>query len=525
MEAEALTAAPQDAPEIGDSESPGMGQSFFPSTTQAVSEGGAWTAPKAALGAVTDVMSIPQRAAASAFGGQDFSDPNSYLGRETVENRWEGGAQPREEMYKPVKGQPAQTGMNMMIGGATNVPEEIARPAREFAVRTATDPLSYVGAIPKTLAGVGKTGTAVRQGSDKLAQELSGVSKEALTLGSTATGRKTLERASGRQAEIGNRITDALDDFHNNLPEKAVIEEALTKMGPVNIAPTLKALEDAKIKPRSNGGLLPAEQAANAEIDDILRGLRGNDGGKFPKTKLTASEAYDLRKGLDYETAFDKPGYKIANAAKLKARTQLKNDLLSASGRTGNPQYAQAMKDFHRKLQVRDKLFQKLGRTSNTRESTSEAFVKNLFGKNSAYKQQLVKDLDDILGEGFLQESKLTFLADELGDGGKAAWFPRQSTGRSAMAGSAAGLATSAGLGSGVGAATSLGLAAHASPAIASRYVMPTTRAIEKALNNGVFKSAQSKAAAKAYARTTNAATQAKLYKILQNELEEGEDE
>lgn len=512
-------ASPTPAPSApAEDESPGLFASVFPSTSEAVSEGGALTAPKAALGAFTDVLSIPQRASATVTG-QKFSDPNSYIGRSAVENRWEGGADRREEMFKPVKGNPAQTGMNMMIGGAIDQPEEIAKPIREIAVRTATDPLSYAAAVPKALGAVGAAGKALNKGSGKLAQELSGVSEEALRLGATKAGRQQLRQASGRQAEIGNKLTDAISDYHQYLPEKDIVENALKQMPPVDITKTIEALERTKIKPRGGVSLLPHQARANAEIDAIISGVRG----KGNVTHIPAEDAYHLRRDFDYNLDFDKPETKLVDRALKEARTQLKNDLLRSAGSSGKMEYAHAMKDWARKLNLLDKINSRLGLTKNTREARSEAFVKNLFGKNSAHKQELLKDLDEVFGTDLLKQSRMTFLADEIGEGGKAAILPRQTTGRATMSAAGATVAGALGLGSPGTALLAGTLAAHSSPFVASRGILPTTQAIESALNNGVFKTAKSKALAKAFTRTTNAATQARIADQLRREMEKAE--
>ncbi len=235
---------------------------------------------------------------------------------------------------------------------------------------------------------------------------------------------------------------------------------------------------------------------------------------------MPASEAYQLRRDLDYTLDFDKPETKILDAALKNARTELKNQLLQSAGKSGNKEYALAMKDWSRKLNTLDKIQSRLGISKNTRDARAEAFVKNLFGRNSANKQELMKELDDVFGTNLLKESKMTFLADELGDGGKAALFPRHSTGRATMATGAAGLASSIGLGSVPGAVASTVLAAYASPAAASRIVLPTTQMIEKALSEGFLQSPRAQALGRKFLQASNDALKTRIFTQLQREIE-----
>lgn len=462
-------------------------------------------ATQGALATLSDAFGAPTRAAAT-LRGQEMSDPDAYAFR------------PETEKYK--------TAIDENLPESAPFTKGVLKAGTELVGRTISDPILFSGfakGVGKAVTeGAGKLASAINKGSGRLAQELSGVSEEALRLASTKAGRRELRNASGRQAEIGSKLTDAFDDFHNYLPEKEVIESALKNMPEVDISGAIKVLQDAKIKPASNGAMLKHEREANAEIDQLIQDLTGRTRGKFPTTKLPAAEAYDIRKRLDYDTDFNLPYAKLVNTARLKARTQLKNDLLSAAGKSGNPEYAKAMKDFSDKLKLKEKILTRLGKTSNVREGRSEAFVANLFGKNSANKQDLLKDLDKVFGTDLLKQSKMTFLANELGDEGKAALLPRQTTGRatlSAAGGGLAGLMASPAVGAAVGGT----LAAHASPAVASRAILPATQAVENFINQGLLKSPKAKALGKAFERAPSEAAKLRVYDQILKEIQKEE--
>ncbi len=454
----------------------------------------------------SDLFNAPTRFAAQARG-QEMSDPDAYAFR------------PETEKYK--------TAIDENIPESAPFTKGVLKFGTELLGRTISDPISYipvVGGIAGAAKNAAKMGASkLNSLGGKLAQELSGVSEEALRLASTKAGRAQLRNASGRQSEIGAKLTDAIDDFHNNLPEKAVIENALKNMPPVDMTATLKVLQDAKIKPASNGAMLKHEREANAELDQLIQDLKGGT--------VSADEAYDIRKRLDFETDFNQPYAKQVNAAKFKARTQLKNDLLASAGKSGNPEYAKAMKDFSDKLKVKDKLISRLGKTSNAREGRSEAFIANLFGKNSANKQETLKDLDYLFGTDLLKQSKMTFLANELGEGGKASIIPRQSTGRSLLAtavgapvGATVGAVAGPAAGVAAGGAASIGAMGLSSPAVASRVILPTTQFMENVLKNGLATSPKGKALVNAYNRTKDAAIQARIVDQLRREIEKNED-
>jgi len=293
----------------------------------------------------------------------------------------------------------------------------------------------------KALKGIDKT-------IGKIAQETSGVSEEALRMAGTKAGRKTLKNAANKQYEIGKKLVDMVDNAEDYMPEREIVNNALDNMPPINLKNVLQEIDNAKVIEGS-----PSAIAANKRLDE-LKNIYTKVAAEKP---VNAKNYRELRKQLDYEiqSAFNKdPGEaSIFEKQAMKIRTAMKKELENAAELSGNPEYVDAMKNWHDKINKLDKLKSFLGKNSTTRGNRAESFVANLFNKNKTQQQKILKDISDIFGNDFNAEAKLTYLANELGPEGKASWLPRWTTGRSLWA-------------KGLGMTTG-------SPAIASRITLP----------------------------------------------------
>ncbi len=293
----------------------------------------------------------------------------------------------------------------------------------------------------KALKGIDKT-------IGKIAQETSGVSEEALRMAGTKAGRETLKNAANKQYEIGQKLVDMVDNAVDNMPEREIVNNALDNMPPINLKNVLQEIDNAKVIEGS-----PSAIAANKRLDE-LKNIYTKVAAEKP---VNAKNYRELRKQLDYEiqSAFNKdPGEaSIFEKQAMKIRNAMKKELEKAAEASGIPEYVDAMKNWHDKINKLDKLKSFLGKNSTTRGNRAESFVANLFNKNKTQQQKILKDISDIFGNDFNAEAKLTYLANELGPEGKASWLPRWTTGRSLWA-------------KGLGMATG-------SPAIASRITLP----------------------------------------------------
>lgn len=288
------------------------------------------------------------------------------------------------------------------------------------------------GAIPmagKVLKeGTKAVGAFANKTLGKAAQELSGVSEEALRKYGTGLGQgaKDIRAAAGTQHDIGQKLVTMLDKLDDYLPEKDIVDKALQAMPDVNVANTLQTLKAAQ-----TGGVLKSSRDVNEKIVGLIDDLTK---AADPNGNIPAATFREIRKELDQLAgdAFGKESNKFVTAVK-EARHTMADDLVQAAEASGNPEYTQAMRSMAEKIRAADNLKQFLGKSAQTREARAESFVSTLFGKNKEERQKAVEAMGQIFGDDFLHQSKLAHLAAELGDGGKPSLLPRQFTGRSAL--------------------------------------------------------------------------------------------
>lgn len=664
---------------------------IFPSASQIQGDGIGAKAARVALGA-GDLMGVPMRAAASVMTDQKMSDPDAYTMKPLVEKFHSLGGQEAPDT-RPAN-QPMFGNKVDFKDMARHLDSRSASGAgdawAEIMGRISSDPVAWLGPIrqalgmvPGAVRNAGKAAGALNRGGGRLAEEMSGVSEEALRKAGTAQGREALAGAAGKESQIGHEFLDYVDNAHEYLPERAQVDEALKNMGPISTESATRALEGAKsgqVAGRSfgyqraandkiqgfaddlRGGAQPENLAATArdaerraaEASGQAAGLgkeaaeearlvkraekaqkdaqselgklgaeaanrvkHGTDFGWWHEETLTkakeaaekardaaararaqvaigeatkaeyaaakaAAESADkghmvaeaasriyrgenakavlgsiskdrglgvkdlqeifakakaraegvpnlpdqyvsaedyrkLRQSLDVNIDFNSEDGKLVNEALKTGRGTMKNELIKAARRSGNPDYEKWMLSWSDKLGKLDEIKKYIGQTGPARDKRIESFINNLFGKNSTHKQQLMADLDGIFGSGLTQKAKDAQLASQLGPEGKAGWMPRQFNGRSAL-----------GYVSGAGAATVTGnpLAAaapalFASPKIASRFTLPMLTKTEEGLKAaGVALSPKANKLVMAMKRPIDDVQRARLASLLATEIE-----
>jgi hypothetical protein len=282
----------------------------------------------------------------------------------------------------------------------------------------------------------------------KAAEEVTGVSEEALRTASTGKGRQALQAQAGKLGEQASRFLDELDKAIPNVPEKKIVDQALPSIGKLDVSPVFRAMEDVKRKVISKGGAV-SESALKglSEIDKEIEAFRtglqlmgGTRPGQFFATKLDAEKVINMRRSLDAVTDFgmqarglDRQAAGIVNEAKKAGRTALKEVLEKGAIATGNPQYVTAMRGLAEKLDKIEKVEDLIGRGKEiSRKDRAINFLKKAAGEEGPdTRNELLQNLDDIFGSDFTEKTKLSRLAAQLGPEGKATWLPRQTTGRS----------------------------------------------------------------------------------------------
>lgn len=523
---------------------------------------------------------------------------------------------------------------------------------------------------PKAKALGNTIAEAPNKFAGRMAEELSGVSEEALRMAGIKAGREALAGAAGRQKEIGDELLRRIENADEAIPERQKVEEALAGMGNMSLEGALQSLEAAKVQPTA-GRLLPNEIAANDKIDSYIRALRGgemptdfraatgnarrdlsqaeaeaanltdlskqagkevsqaardqkaarSDMGKAgnriktmkrhetdfgwwyaeakdeaqkaaqaareaadnleaasavsgirsaeleaaqkaaaaaernyataraaeqlytgrglkevgqdmikthglkgddlrqvlakakqraesqptpPDLTVTAPEYRQLRKKLDVNIDFDTEEGALVNTALKTGRRTMKDALIQKAKESGNPDYEKWMQSWSDKLDKLERIKGMLGGKADTSAARVERFIGTLFGKNTEYKQQLVRDLDEILGSNILGDAKTASLAGEFGKTGKPGIWPRQFTGRSLLG--------AVYLSPPVAAVVS-------SPYAASRFVLPFTQGLEAVLKKtGGVLSSRGLNALKAAGKARNAALQMRLLKVIEQD-------
>lgn len=326
----------------------------------------------------------------------------------------------------------------------------------------------------------------------RIAEGSTKVSEEALRMSGTKPGREALKDAANKQFEIGKELVDMIDNADEFIPERAIVENALNDMPDINMKPVLNAIEKAKVYEAS-----PTAIAANKRLDGLKdiylklskqnidvpimqKGATGTESGlqvynpnalatdaaqqvgtakATVDVPLKATDFREVRRQLDNEikSAFDKDPGEATEFEKQARRIRLvmKNELVKAAEKSGNKEYVEAMKTWSDKIDKVDAIKSFLGKNATTRANRVESFVANLFNKNKSQQQKTLQDISQVFGKDFVEKSRLTYLANQLGDEGTASWLPQWTTGRGKID-NAAGLV-------------------FGSPKIASRVTLPIT--------------------------------------------------
>jgi hypothetical protein len=344
-----------------------------------------------------------------------------------------------------------------LTGQMANIGEGKDISAGEFAMD-----VGLSTALPGVAAGLKKYVApaftkVINPAVTRLASELSGISTEALNVASSKIGRQKIVEMAGKSKEIGDRLLNSLENIDDNFHFESDLQNALSIMPKIKTQPLVESITES-IKKLESGLQTKPKQAAAQYLKTELKAFK-----RLPK-ELDASDYRNMRKDLDYSINFDEVGSDLISTALADTRRTAKQSLLDASKGTD---YEPVMKKYSDVLDKREKIYNIIGKKPHIREGRIEGFLSNLYGKNKTARQELLKDLDDVLGENFTKDAKLATLANEIvKDGNKIPFFPVQTTGRSLMGslGSAAAIGTGVATANPALIAAGLGSAAVSSP-------------------------------------------------------------
>lgn len=248
---------------------------LFPTAKTVEGKGIGKSAARVGLG-VLDVLDAPSRAIAKTRG-MEMSDPDSYFFRPETEKakiKDTPEAQARREDTKRIRAE--------SLGNAASVVPSFYDPADpatlnvmiETAGRTASDPLSWIGAITK-LAKAG--GRGLNKVTGRLVEEASGVPEDAMRAYGDKGKRAMIQANVGKEAEIGSDLLKRLDNPENFVSEREAVGQALAAMPAKSLDVPVQALENAKGRLSTAGRSFDFEDAAREQINKDIRALRGGD--------------------------------------------------------------------------------------------------------------------------------------------------------------------------------------------------------------------------------------------------------
>ncbi len=312
------------------------------------------------------------------------------------------------------------------------------RPAAAAAVDMATSPstyvapaLGYLSKIPAVAAALARAGKLPEMAATGIGEKLTHIPGEALSEASTASGRAGLATAAQGAGPAGAKLADAVSDFTKDMPEKAIVNKALQGANKVSIQPAIDALKKAKADiPTASGIQGPEGDAAIKKIDDMVARLKVNKAGPAApgqafKQNFDADEYRQIRQIIDEGVNWNEPGAKLYSEAAMKARTAMKDALIKAAP----PEYADAMKSWHDKLDLVSELKSLIGKEEGARQDIrAGSFLKQTAKEpEGGPRRALLAQFDAASGGKHLEESDLRKLAEEFGPEGKPSWMPRVS--------------------------------------------------------------------------------------------------
>jgi hypothetical protein len=345
------------------------------------------------------------------------------------------------------------------------------------------DLMAGVNLLPvggKMVQGLGGMAETTIKGLNRVvgsvAENITNIPEATLRTAATKEGRQALQAASKTQNELGQNLVKMLNDPIDYLPEAKVINTSLKNMPAISLQNTLKTIEDAKIEnPITN-----AAKLTNKRLDDMAESIKKigtvPEGATAPEVK--AIKFRNLRQQIDKSIHFSAEEKADYDAALLKVRSGMRQDLIDAAQKSGNPQYVEAMSMLSDKMDKISRAKELFGKGENRQLLNAENVMRNLFNKGKTERQTIIGSLNDIFGTDVVQQAKNAQMAEQLGPQGKAQILPpKLSTPMAALAGGVE--AYSVMQHHPVGLAAIPAYAAVGSPAVATRVTLPLMQGME----------------------------------------------
>src|SRR4030042_280894 len=340
---------------------------------------------------------------------------------------------PTAQSRIPTSTMPGMTGSAPIGAPEARPPAEVFAEKHPDITRGTGDIMNIAGMIPAIKGGtmVAKAGAETAYSTakglnktiGKYAAEKSGVSEEALRMAGKKEGRKTLEKAFGTQAEIGQELVDAIDNAWDVIPKSAEIKTALKAVPKVDPEPILNKIIES-LPEATTAEMKAAAVKIQGKGDELLN--LADKSGKIPADKLFA-----FRQEVDnvIGDSFGKESGKYVTALK-GIRMSIKDELIKTAKGT---EYESTMKDMAKKLDALDKIKTLVGKSGTTRELRSESFIRNINSLGKEKKREWLQNFEEVFGGDFAERAKLGQFAEQMGNEGKGTILPRGTTGKSTL--------------------------------------------------------------------------------------------
>jgi hypothetical protein len=395
-------------------------QRMFPRTsaevTGAIQNGN--TEPNDPLALVKDVGSGVGTAISHLPGMESVGRAEDWLMKKVAPK---GQDYPLQDIY-----QPAIDRLNEMPYGG--LPASILQTIGAGTFRPSTW-AGGVGEIPAVKNAVTAASDMARAGSVKSAAAIgekltNGIPAQALEVASTGPGRASLAASAANAGPAGSNLADAVANFTKKMPEEAIVNQALAKTGKIDIQPAIDAFEKAKLDiPTKSGITGPQGDAALKAINDMISRLKTSKSGQALGGTFDADEYRQIRQIIDEGIDFDQPGYKAYSDAAMKARTAMKDALIKAAP----PEYADAMKSWHDKLNLVDEIKSRIGQEEGVGQDIRAGSFLNQVANEAegGPRRKLLQQFDEAGGHQFLKDSDTRKLALKFGEKGVPSWMPK----------------------------------------------------------------------------------------------------
>lgn len=431
-----------------------------------------------AVSTALDLVSLPGRALASFLGrekDEDFLESLSKIEEDGfVWNMVRDPATGVAMLTLPVGGVAlnaasklgqlgALTGLSIAegsLGAATTQAERMTK-GEDFQPGQFGTEVAVSASIP---LGLRLIKSAIRGGSSlfgKVAEEATGISQKALRTAATKEGAEKLKKAAGTELAIGEEVLNSLDDFDDIIPERGIVNNALSEMGKMDLGGLRVFIERQKIKPIKGLKLSDTEKKVNFALDKLINRIVTKKGltkqvtrkdpsglGTFTTTiqkglgtpataSIDAKDFKKLRTQIDGDIDFNRVGKKafdILNNKMFAIRTKMKNDLIKRAEEIDpldEKKFVSGMKAWSEKLRIKESLDDVLGGKFVTRRQKAANMIGNILSKNNKVKFQMLDKFDKIVNQNFIERAELAELAEKLGPDGVPGFLPPQKTGAS----------------------------------------------------------------------------------------------